>query len=105
MSVESDIPAPRNGVAVWRQPYRLTGVAGALLFKWNVVAKGWTIDFYDGQGNHLAGPRLVNNRSQDLFGGLHHLPVPPGRLVCRSIDHIPDFDAFGDTASLVYISP
>lgn len=102
--IETIIPAPKNGVARWRQPYRLGGVAGSLELVWNVVTNGWLFWLYDGNGALLGGPRTVNNRSEDLLAGWHGKNVPPGRLVCRSVKDIPGFLDFQNGAELVYIS-
>lgn len=102
--IETKIPTPNNGVARWRQPYRLGGVAGSIEIVWNIVTNGWLFWIYDGNGELVGGPRAVNTRAHDLLAGWHDRKVPPGRLVCRSVKGLPDFLDFQNGAELVYIS-
>lgn len=100
---EIQIPGPTDGVASWRQPFRLDGVAGSLGLEWNEPGQMWLLHVYDAEGGHIAGPRAVHTHNKNLLRGLQGLAIPPGRLIVRAKKRFPGFDAFETDASLYYI--
>lgn len=97
-------PEVRIEVSSIRQPFLLSEVSGSFLLAWNEALGYWTLSVFNNLGEKLFGPLTVTNQTDDLWCSFHHLDIPPGRLICRSVDSFPGRDAFARSARLVYIT-
>lgn len=96
-----EITPPPAGVYSWRVPFRLDGIGGSLIWRWNAVVPCWVIDVLDASGVKLFGP-IPLAPGDDLFEGWRHFEIPPGQLRVEFVDGAPGLRDFDNGARLVY---
>lgn len=98
------IPTPPVGRYRWLLRREFEGTFYRLMFRWNVRAGAWVVDF--GNDSNIAQVRgMKMNLRQDILGPYKHKEVPPGTLSVvdsSGEDREPTLEDFGGRVMLEY---